>query len=107
MGLWPAPGTTGTLFDPATLHNAPVTIEVGKREFVRSAGTPIPAFRVEMAFSGLRTTAWITDTGDVVREESPMGLMTVRESADRARNTAVPGGVRADLLDAAAVGGRS
>ena len=92
-----------TLFDPATLHNAPVIIEVGKREFVRSADTPIPAFRVEMAFSGLRTTAWITDTGDVVREESPMGLMTVRESADRARNTAVPGGVRADLLDAAAV----
>jgi transglutaminase-like putative cysteine protease len=92
-----------TLFDPATLHNAPVVIEVGKRELVRSAGTPIPAFRVEMAFSGLRTTAWVTDTGDVVREESPMGLLTVRESADRARNTAVPGGVQADLLDAAAV----
>jgi transglutaminase-like putative cysteine protease len=92
-----------TLFDPATLHNAPVVIEVGKRELVRSAGTPIPAFRVEMAFSGLRTTAWVTDTGDVVREESPMGLITVRESADRARNTAVPAGVQADLLDTAAV----
>ena len=91
------------LFDPATLHNAPVVIEVGKREFIRSAGTPIPAFRVEMAFSGLSTTAWVTDTGDVVREESPMGLITVRESADRARNTAVPGGIQTDLLGAAAV----
>src|SRR5206468_9771933 len=30
-----------TLFDPATLSNAPVTIAVGKRELVRSAGTPI------------------------------------------------------------------
>src|SRR5207249_1960743 len=88
---------TWTLFDPATLHNAPVAIEVGRRELVRSAGTPIPAFRVEMAFAGLRTTAWVTDTGEVVREESPMGLITVRESADRARNTAVPGGVQADL----------
>ena len=67
-----------TLFDPATLHNAPVVIEVGKREFVRSADRPIPAFRVEMSFGGLRTTAWVTDTGDVVREESPMGLITVR-----------------------------
>ena len=92
-----------TLFDPATLSNAPVTIAVGKRELVRSAGTPIPAFRVELTFSGLQTTAWVTDTGDVVREESPMGLITVRESADRARNTAVPGGIRADLLEAAAV----
>ena len=92
-----------TLFDPATLHNAPVGIEVGRRELVRAADKPVPAFRVEMEFSGLRTTAWITDTGDVVREESPMGLITVRESAARARNTAVPGNVQTDLLDAAAV----
>ena len=102
-GLVPGARHQWTLFDPATLHNAPVVIEVGKREFVRSADRPIPAFRVEMSFGGLRTTAWVTDTGDVVREESPMGLITVRESADRARNTAVPGGVQADLLDAAAV----
>jgi len=92
-----------TIFDPATLHNAPVAIVVGKREFVTSAGKPIPAFRVEMEFTGLRTTAWVTDTGDVVREESPMGLITVRESADRARNTAVPESVQEDLLDAAAI----
>ena len=64
---------------------------------------PIPAFRVEMAFSGLRTTSWVTDTGDVVREESPLGLITVRESADRAQAMAVPAAVQADLLDAAAV----
>ncbi len=102
-GLVPGARHQWTLFDPATLSNAPVTIDVGKREFVRSADTPIPAFRVEMTFSGLQTTAWVTDTGDVVREESPMGLITVRESADRARNTAVPGGVQADLLEAAAV----
>src|SRR4051812_29111376 len=39
-----------TIFDPATLRNAPVTIQVGRRELVRGAGAaPIPAFRVEMA----------------------------------------------------------
>jgi transglutaminase-like putative cysteine protease len=92
-----------TVFDPATLSNAPVTIDVGKREFVRSTDIPIPAFRVEMTFGGLHTTAWVTDTGDVVREESPMGLITVRESAARARNSAVPGPMRTDLLEAAAV----
>ncbi|HEY3043380.1 MAG TPA: transglutaminase-like domain-containing protein [Vicinamibacterales bacterium] len=102
-GLVPGARHQWTLFDPATLSNARVTLDVGRREFVRSADTPIPAFRVEMTFSGLQTTAWVTDTGDVVREESPMGLITVRESADRARNTAVPGGVQADLLEAAAV----
>jgi hypothetical protein len=73
-----------TVFDPATLRNAPVVIRVGRREFVPGTATPIPAARVEMEFAGLRTTSWVTDTGQVIREESPMGLITVRESAESA-----------------------
>jgi len=93
-----------TIFDPATLRNQAVTVDIGGRELVRTAGErPIPAFRVEMDYHGVRTTSWITDTGDVVREESPLGLMTVRESPDRAQMLAVPSGVQADLLQAAAV----
>jgi hypothetical protein len=56
-----------------------------------------------MEYQGLHTTSWITDTGDVVREESPLGLMTVRESSDRAQTLAVPGRVQTDLLEASAV----
>ena len=93
-----------TIFDPATLRSAPVTVEIGDREMVRNTGErPIPAFRVEMEYLGLHTTSWITDTGDVVREESPLGLITVRESSDRAQSLAVPGRVQTDLLQAAAV----
>jgi transglutaminase-like putative cysteine protease len=91
------------IFDPATLRNAPVVVDVGRRELVRGAGTPIPAFRVDTEFAGLRTTSWVTDTGDVVREESPLGLITVREPAERAQAMAVPESVQADLLEAAAV----
>jgi transglutaminase-like putative cysteine protease len=93
-----------TIFDPATLRNAPVTIAVGNREVVRNAGErPLPAFRVEMEYAGLHTTSWVTDTGDVVREESPLGLITVREPADRAQTLNVPDRVQSDLLQAAAV----
>jgi transglutaminase-like putative cysteine protease len=93
-----------TIFDPATLHNAPVVVDVGKRELVRGAGAaPIPAFRVETEFSGLRTTSWVTDTGEVVREESPLGLMTVRETPENARAMAVSSQVQTDLLEAAAI----
>jgi transglutaminase-like putative cysteine protease len=92
------------IFDPATLRNAPVMVAVGSREIVRNAGErPLPAFRVDMEYAGLRTTSWITDTGDVVREESPLGLITVRESADRAQSLSVPEPVQTDLLQAAAV----
>jgi transglutaminase-like putative cysteine protease len=107
------------IFDPATLRNEPATIDVGRREIVklesalpvrvgtrqvsRMTSTSIPAFRVEMTFAGLKTTSWVTDTGDVVREESQLGLVTVREPQEVARRMAVGRGVRSDLLDAAAV----
>ena len=91
------------VFDPATLRDAPVVLDVRGREVIRVGSTPTPAFRVDMDLAGLRTTSWVTDTGEVVREESPMGLMTIREPADRATIMAVPGLVQADLLEAAAV----
>lgn len=107
------------IFDPATLRNDPATIEIGKREIVkletslpvqigarqvsRMTSTSIPAFRVDMTFAGLKTTSWVTDTGDVVREESQMGLVTVREPPDVARRMAVGRGVQTDMLDASAV----
>jgi transglutaminase-like putative cysteine protease len=92
-----------SVFDPATLRNTPVIVSVGRREIVRGAGVPIPAFRVEMDVAGLHTTSWVTDTGEVVREESPMGLITVRETADNARAMAVTRRLQSDMLQAAAV----
>ncbi len=92
-----------TVFDPATLRNAPVIVKVGDQEIVRGGVVPIPAFRVEMEFSGLKTIAWITDTGEILREESPLGFIIVREAPDQARALAVSGRMRKDLLEAAAV----
>ena len=99
------PGThhEWTVLDPATLQSAKVSIRVGDRGVVRANDTVVPAFRVDMDFRGLQTTSWVTDTGEVVREESPLGLITVREPAERAQGLAVPGRIQADLLQAAAV----
>jgi transglutaminase-like putative cysteine protease len=92
-----------TILDPATLRSAPVILTVADRSMVRTGSTIVPAFRVEMDFQGLRTTSWVTDTGDVVREESPLGLMTIRETAERAQGLSVPARLRNDLLAASAV----
>jgi len=102
-GLSPGSHHMWTVLDPATLQSAVMSVRVGERSMVRANETIVPAFRVETDFQGLTTTSWVTDTGDVVREESPLGLMTVRESPERARGLAVPGRVQADLLKAAAV----
>lgn len=91
------------VFDPATMKNAPVQLAIGNREVVTGGGRPIPAFRVDMTFSGLTTTAWITDTGEIVREESPMGLISVRESQEQATALAVSKVMQEDMLGASAV----
>ncbi len=91
------------VFDPATLGNTPVTVDVGSREIVLAGSRPTPAFKVQMGFSGLTTTAWITDTGEIVREESPLGLMSVRETPEQAQALAVSARVRSDMLQAAAI----
>jgi hypothetical protein len=99
-------GTTRqwAVFDPATLTNAPVTLAIGDREVVQGGGRrPIPAFRVQMTFAGLTSTAWVTDTGEIVREESPMGLITVLETQEQATTLGVSDRMRADMLEASAI----
>ncbi len=94
---------TVQVFDPATMRNAPMDLVVHARELVRAAGLPVPAFKVEMKLGGITSNAWVTDTGEVVREESPLGLMVVKETRRQATALAVPGDVQVDLLAAAAV----
>jgi transglutaminase-like putative cysteine protease len=102
-GLVPGSRHRWTMFDPATLSNASVEAVVGSRAAVRAGDTSVPAFRVEITFKGVQTVAWVTDTGEIVREESPLGLMTIREPAEMARRLAVPRRVQADLLRLSAV----
>ncbi len=102
-GLSPGMRLTVPVFDPATLRNAPMGVEVQGREVVLLGRRPIPAFRVKTSFAGVTATSWITDTGEVVREESPLGLIVVRETQERATMQAVPGQIQSDLLEAAAI----
>lgn len=92
-----------TIFDPATLASSPIALDVGRRELVSAGRRRVPAFRVDTAYGGLRTTSWITDTGEVVLEKSPVGLETIRENPADAQNLSVPSGVRSDLLSASAI----
>lgn len=102
-GLRPGAHHELSLFDPATLRNAPLVVDVQAREVVTAAGRPVPAFRVRTQFGGITSFSWITDTGEVVKEESPTGLLVVRETRERAVELGVPGEVRSDMLAAAAV----
>jgi transglutaminase-like putative cysteine protease len=97
-GLEPGKVVEVLVFDPATLANRPMQLRIGNRELVRSADRPTPAFRVDMTFAGIASTSWITDTGEVIREESPTGMLVLRESQERATTMAVSSDVQVDML---------
>src|SRR4029079_14892850 len=102
-GLTPGARYTWTIFDPATLGNSSIIIDVGARELVTVNRRRVPAFRVEANYAGLKTTSWVTETGEVVLEKSPLGFQTIRESQADAQTMAVPFSVRSDLLNASAI----
>jgi hypothetical protein len=102
-GLEPGKKIQVMVFDPATLRNAPMTVEVQAREVVWVASRPVPAFRVESNFVGIVSRSWINDVGEVVREESPMGLIVVRETPDQAQKLGVSGAIQTDILETAAI----
>jgi transglutaminase-like putative cysteine protease len=102
-GLRPGLRLETPVFDPATLRNATMVVEVDEREVVRAAGRPVPAFRTRTTFGGIASTSWITDVGEVVKEESPLGFLVVRETRERALSLAVSNQVQRDLYDAAAI----
>jgi transglutaminase-like putative cysteine protease len=91
------------VFDPATMSNAPMQIEILDRDLLTVGDRPVPAFRVESRFSGIVARSWITDVGEVVKEESPTGLLVIRETAERAQALAVSAASQADMLEAAAI----
>jgi transglutaminase-like putative cysteine protease len=105
VALRPSPGQSFSFqsFDPVTLRNAPLRLVVQAREVIWVMNRPIPTLRVELEFQGLTSRSWITEVGEVVKEESPTGLLVLRESRDRATMLAVPGEVQVDLLEGSAV----
>jgi len=71
-------------FDPTTLSNDRTRLTVVAREAVPHTAGKVEAWRVEEEFRSLKTTAWVDATGVVLREEGPMGLVLVRQTAEQA-----------------------
>jgi transglutaminase-like putative cysteine protease len=65
-----------------------------------SLGKMQEAYKVNGNMKGIEFTTWITERGEVLREESPMGFLLVKESKEDALKIARPS---LDLLSQAAV----
>ncbi|MDX2168591.1 MAG: transglutaminase domain-containing protein [Deltaproteobacteria bacterium] len=77
---------TVRVFDPSALEHQPMTIRVLGRESLSVDGVAQPAWKLRESFRGIESTVWLDAAGKTLREEGPMGLVTVRESATQAMN---------------------
>ena len=90
------------LFDPLSNTPAPVSLTVGPMERVTLPAGARSAYRVDEEYQGSHFRLWVDASGEVVKEEGPLGMTIVREKdASAAMSGIESGGV--DLGTAAAI----
>jgi hypothetical protein len=82
--LQPGRQLAALVFDPTTLKNERMHVNIDGEETVPHDTGGARAWRVREEFHGVQTTAWIEANGTVLREEGPMGFVLLRETADQA-----------------------
>jgi hypothetical protein len=90
------------IFDPATMGQTTVVVEVLGKEDLQVMGTRHSATKVALNFKGTSQLAWIGDSGEVLKEKGILGIQlekTTREDALRGLSAAAG----ADLTQTASV----
>ena len=90
------------IFDPATMGQTPVIVEIIGPEDVSVAGSPKSATKVALNFKGTSQIAWIDASGDVLQEKGILGIRlekTTRQDALEGLDRAAS----ADLTEIASV----
>jgi hypothetical protein len=93
---------TFDIFDPATMGQTPVIVEVLGSENLTIMGDEQPATKVALDFKGTSQQAWIGAQGDILREEGLLGIQLEKTTRkDALRNMAVA--ASADLTQTASI----
>jgi len=71
-------------FDPLTLSNRKVDVRVEGEEDIVVHGESFRCYKLRQSFMGVELYAWVAQNGETVREESPMGLILLREDKEQA-----------------------
>ncbi len=82
------PGVTYSLdiLNPISFSTSKAKIKVTGMEPFEYNGKEIDTYVVETEYEGLAFTAWVTESGDVLKESTPMGWTLLREDRAVARD---------------------
>ena len=70
------------MFDPMTMSQSTMEIRVEEKEFWDIDGASRPVFRLSHNWKGLKSTSWVSESGETLKEEGFGGMTLVRESPD-------------------------
>jgi hypothetical protein len=73
------------LFNPATMNMDRATVSVESRERIKIGDAEKTVYKLKEEFQGLQAFAWMTEDGDILKEESPLGYVLVKETMTEAR----------------------
>jgi len=85
-------------FDPSTMSSSEILVEVIGKEEVIHSGNPITAYKLKESFKGIETLMWVSEAGETLKEESPLGLSLVKESREDALSGEWMKGPKPDLI---------
>ena len=71
-------------FDPSTLSSRDITIDVLGKEKILFSGKEVMVFKVKEYFEGIEVLALVSEAGDIIKEEGPLGLTLLKETQEQA-----------------------
>jgi hypothetical protein len=79
-----------TVIDPITMTHERILVEVAGKERIMSMNVMHEVFRLKGSFKGIEFSVWLTEKGEVLREESPLGFILIKETEDNAMQIGKP-----------------
>ncbi len=79
-GIKPDKKISMAVIDPITMTQERILVEVGGKERIMSMNVMREAFRLRGSFKGIKFSVWLTEKGEVLREESPLGFVLIKET---------------------------
>lgn len=84
LGLEPGKRYRFPLFNPATMSTEDAFVTVEAKETIKVGDGEQAVFKLKESFQGMEATSWITQEGETIKEESPLGYSLLKETKTEA-----------------------
>jgi hypothetical protein len=80
MGLEPGKRYRFPLFNPATMSTEDAFVTVEGKETIKVGDAEQTVYKLKESFQGMEAFSWITQQGETIKEESPLGYSLLKET---------------------------